>query len=146
MTPIAATDERTTIDRVLTTTSTWAVVGASPDPSRASYSVGRFLQANGFRVIPVNPAHTSIWGERCYPSLADIPEDEQVDVVDIFRRAELAGTHIEEAIARRARAVWLQVGVVNEAAAQHARDAGLDVVMDRCPKIELPALGHRRSA
>lgn len=140
-----STDERPTIERVLTTTSTWAVVGASPDPHRASYGVGQFLRANGFRVIPVNPAHESVWGEPCYPSLAEVPEDVDVEVVDIFRRADQAGAHVDEAILRGATAVWLQIGVVDEAAALRARTAGLDVVMDRCPKIELPRIKTRRA-
>ena len=135
------TSERATIERLLTGTTTWAVVGASSSPSRASFGVGRFLQSNGFRVIPVNPAETSVWGERCYRSLIDIPPEEGVEVVDIFRRSEAAGAHVDEAIEMGATGVWLQIGVVDLAAADRARAAGLDVVMDRCPKIELPGLG-----
>jgi uncharacterized protein len=91
-------------------------------------------------VIPVNPVTTEVLGERCYPSLAEIPAEEQIDVVDIFRRADRAGRHVDEAVARGARAVWMQLGVIDEAAARRAQDAGLEVVMDRCPAIELPRL------
>ena len=127
-----------TIRRVLTETRTWAVVGCSPDPTRDSHGVARFLQDRGYRVIPVNPACDEVLGERCYPSLGDIREP--VDVVDVFRRSDQAGAHVDEAIAIGAKAVWLQLGVIDEAAAERARDAGLDVVMNRCPKIEVPQL------
>jgi predicted CoA-binding protein len=110
-------------------------VGCSPDPARDSHRVARLLQSRGFRIIPVNPHADEILGERCYPR---VPAG--VDVVDIFRRSEYAGAHVDEAIAVGARAVWMQLGVIDEAAAQRARDAGLLVVMDRCPAIELPRL------
>jgi len=129
-----------TIRRVLTETHAWAVVGCSPDPRRDSHRIARLLQARGFRVIPVNPHVENLLGEPCYPALGDIPALEQVDVVDIFRRADRAGAHVEEAIAIGARAVWMQLGVIDEAAAQRALDAGLLVVMNRCPAIELPRL------
>jgi predicted CoA-binding protein len=129
-----------TIATVLTTTRTWAVVGCSPDPGRDSNRIARLLQRRGFRVIPVNLAADELLGERCYPSVTDIPAAERVEVVDIFRRADQAGGHVDEAIAAGARAVWLQLGVVDEEAAQRALDAGLLVVMDRCPAIELPRL------
>ncbi len=119
---------------------TWAVVGCSPDPSRDSHRVARFLQSRGYRVIPVRPGVDEILGERCYPSLADVPASEKVEVVDVFRRSDQAGAHVDEAIAIGARAVWLQLGVIDEAAAERARAAGLRVVMDRCPAIELPRL------
>jgi predicted CoA-binding protein len=125
---------------VLTQTRTWAVVGCSPDPQRASHRVARTLLSRGYRVIPVNPAVGELLGERCYPSVASIPDSQGVEVVDIFRRADQAGAHVDEAIAAGARAVWLQLGVVDEAAAQRALDAGLRVVMDHCPAIELPRL------
>ncbi len=128
------------IRRVLTETRTWAVIGCSPDPGRDSHHVARVLQERGFRVIPVNPNADQILGERCYPSIAEIPAGESVDVVDIFRRADQAGAHVDEAIARGAGAVWMQLGVIDEAAAGRALEAGLDVVMDRCPAIELPRL------
>jgi predicted CoA-binding protein len=125
---------------VLERFTTWAVVGCSPDPRRDSHDVARFLQARGKRVIPVNPnaCPGEILGEQCFESLASI--DEPVAVVDIFRRSELAGEHVDEAIAIGAKAVWMQLGVVDEEAASRARAAGLLVVMDRCPKIEWPRL------
>ncbi len=121
----------------------FAVVGCSPDPSRDSHRVSRFLQSKGYRVVPVNPAvDGELLGERCYPRLADVPEP--VEVVDIFRRADQAGQHVDEAIAIGAKAVWMQLGVIDEAAAERARAAGLKVVMDRCPAIEHPRLFGRR--
>ncbi|MGI8633605.1 MAG: CoA-binding protein [Solirubrobacterales bacterium] len=134
-----ATDD--TIREVLSTTRTWAVVGASPSPGRPSHGVARFLMERGYRMIPVNPTVEEVLGQRCYPDLASIPETEQVDVVDIFRRSELAGEHVDEAIAIGAKAVWMQLGVVDPAAAARAEGAGLEVVMDRCPAIEHPRLG-----
>jgi uncharacterized protein len=128
------------IRELLTDTRTWAVVGCSPDPRRDSHRVARLLQQQGFRVIPVNPAVDALLGERCYPSVLDIPAAERVEVVDIFRRAEKAGRHVDEAIAIGARGVWLQLGVIDAAAAERAVSAGLRVVMDRCPAIELPRL------
>lgn len=128
------------IRRVLTETRNWAVVGCSPDPRRDSHRIARLLQTRGFRVIPVNPNVEEVLGERCYPSVSEIPAGERVEVVDIFRRADRAGAHVDEAIARGARAVWMQLGVIDEAAAQRALDAGLEVIMDRCPAIELPRL------
>ena len=129
-----------TIRTLLTETRTWAVIGCSPDPGRDSHRIARLLQDRGFRVIPVNPKVTEVLGERCFPSLAAIPETERIDVVDIFRRADRAGAHVDEAIAAGARAVWMQLGVIDEAAAQRALEAGLQVVMNRCPAIELPRL------
>jgi predicted CoA-binding protein len=129
-----------TIRELLTATHTWAVVGCSPDPRRDSHRIARLLQSRGFRVIPVNPAATEILGQRCYPSLEAIPSSEGIEVVGVFRRSEHAGAHVDEAIAIGARAVWLQLGVIEEAAAQRAVQAGLQVVMDRCPAIELPRL------
>ena len=124
---------------LLTETRTWAVVGCSPDPARDSHRVAALLKREGFTVIPVNPhAGDELLGERCYARLADIPD--RVDVVDVFRRSEEAGAHVDEAIAIGARGVWLQLGVIDEEAAERARAAGLRVVMDRCPAIELPRL------
>ena len=132
----------TTADDVaalLGTTRTWAVVGCSPDPWRDSHRVAAFLQRHGYRIVPVNPAvDGEILGERCHPSLEAVPGDVQIDVVDVFRRSEHAGAHVDEAIRRGARGVWLQLGVIDAAAAARARAAGLRVVMDRCPAIELP--------
>jgi uncharacterized protein len=129
-----------TIRTLLTETRTWAVIGCSPDPGRDSHRIARLLQNRGFRVIPVNPNVAEVLGERSYPSLDAIPETERIDVVDIFRRADRAGAHVDEAIAAGARAVWMQLGVIDEAAAQRAVAAGLMVVMNRCPAIELPRL------
>ena len=119
-------------------TQTWAVVGCSPDPYRDSHRIAALLQGRGFRVIPVNPNADEILGERCVASVHDI--EEPVDVVDVFRRSSEAGAHVDEAIAIGAKAVWLQLGVIDPAAADRARAAGLRVVMDRCPAIELPRL------
>ena len=137
--------EQEVIRRILETTRTWAVVGCSADPSRASHGVAEFLLDRGFRVIPVNPQAgcEEILGQRCYPDLASIPDDVHVDVVDIFRRSAYAGAHVDEAIEVGAKAVWMQLGVVDNAAAERARAAGLDVVMDRCPKIEWPRIARR---
>ena len=131
---------------VLSTTSTWAVVGCSPDPRRDSHRIARLLMDHGYRVIPVNPGAEELLGQECYPSLGAVPKSAAVEVVDIFRRAEQAGTHVEEAIAIGARAVWLQLGVIDEQAAQRALQAGLQVVMDRCPAIELPRLASPDAA
>jgi uncharacterized protein len=128
------------VREILTTTRVWAVVGCSPDPGRDSHRIAALLQRRGYRVIPVNPAADEILGERCYPSLAAIPAEEGVEVVDVFRRSSAAGAYVDEAIEIGARAVWMQLGVVDEAAAERGRAAGLRVVMDRCPAIELPRL------
>ncbi len=134
-------DDPDAVEAVLRTCRTWAVVGCSPDPSRDSHRVAAFLQRHGYRVVPVNPAvEGSLLGEPCHPSVPAIPADLAIDVVDVFRRSEAAGVHVDEAIERGARAVWLQLGVIDEPAARRARDAGLLVVMDRCPVIELPRL------
>jgi predicted CoA-binding protein len=118
----------------------WAVVGCSPDPARDSHGVARFLLERGYDVVPVHPSGGERFGRTCYPSLDAVPADRGIEVVDVFRRSDRAGAHVDEAIALGARAVWLQLGVVDEAAAARARAAGLRVVMDRCPKIELPRL------
>ena len=129
-----------TIERVLSH-HTWAVVGLTDNPTRTAYRIGRFLLDRGKRVIPVNPRGEPVHGQPGYRTLADIPFP--VDVVDIFRRSSRAGTHVDEAIAIAARSVWLQLGVIDEAAADRAEKAGLDVVMDTCPAIEWPAHGPR---
>ena len=115
---------------------TWAVVGCSPDPGRDSHRIAALLKRRGHWVIPVNPNCDEVLGERAYARLDDIPEE--VDVVDIFRRSDAAGAHVDEAIAIGAKAVWLQLGVIDEDAAERARAAGLQVVMDRCQAIEIP--------
>jgi predicted CoA-binding protein len=126
--------------RILTTYRTFAVVGCSSNPARPSNRVARFLASKGYRVVCVNPNEAECFGEACYPDLQSASASEQVEVVDIFRRADKAGVHVDEAIAIGAKAVWMQLGVIDEAAAARARDAGLDVVMDRCPAIDYPRL------
>jgi uncharacterized protein len=111
-----------------------AVVGLSSDPGRASYQVADYLQQHGFRIIPVNPGCTEILGEKCYPGLRDIPFP--VEVVDIFRKAEAIPGIVAEAIAVGAKVVWMQLGLTEPESARQARQAGLQVVMDRCMKIE----------
>jgi len=106
------------------------VVGLSPEPDRPSYQVARYLKEQGYRIVPVNPGAKEILGELCYPTLSSIPE--VVDAVDIFRRSEEVPAVVEEAIRIGAKAVWMQEGVIDEAAAARAREAGLLVVMDRC--------------
>ena len=126
------------IRTLLASPRTWAVVGCSPNPSRDSHRIARLLMERGNRVIPLNPAVDEVLGRRCYPSLRDVPEP--VGVVDIFRRADQAGRHVDQAIEIGAPAVWMQLGVIDESAAQRARTAGLTVVMDRCPAIEVARL------
>jgi len=125
---------------ILRRTRTIALVGASPDWNRPSYFVMKYLQRKGFRMIPVNPRATDqeILGEAVVASLADIAEP--VDMVDIFRNSKAAGPITDEAIAIGAKTVWMQIGVRNDAAAERATEAGLAVVMDRCPKIEYSRL------
>lgn len=120
----------------------WAVVGASPNPARASHGVTRTLIDRGYEVIPVNPNADEVHGLECLDSLSVAHERGlDFDVVDIFRRSEDAGTHVDEAIEYGAEAVWMQLGVIDEAAASRATDAGLVTVMDHCPKIELSRFG-----
>ncbi len=128
------------IREILTTTRRIAVVGASNKPERPSFEVMRFLISKGFEVIPVNPglAGQEILGRKVVASLA---EAGTLDMVDLFRKAAEVAAPVDEAIRLRARTVWMQLGVVNEAAADKARAAGLRVVMDRCPVIEMPRLG-----
>jgi predicted CoA-binding protein len=118
------------ISRMLNELKTIAVVGLSSDASRASNSVSRYMQSHGYRIIPVNPNETSVLGERSYARVEDVPE--RIDLVDIFRRSDQAGRHVDEAIRVGARGVWLQEGVIDEEAARRALSAGLLVAMDRC--------------
>jgi uncharacterized protein len=129
------------IHDLLTETRTIALVGASDRPDRPSYGVMRVLQDWGYRVLPVNPQITGehVHGEYVWRELAQIGEP--IDLVDIFRRPQAAGDAVDEAIAIGAKAVWMQIGVVNHEAAARAEAAGLKVVMDRCPAIDLPRLG-----
>jgi uncharacterized protein len=125
------------IRHVLTSYRTWAVVGCSPSPLRDSHRIASLLMRRGSRVIPVNPACDELLGERCHPVL---PPGEGIEVVDLFRRSSAVSTHVDEAIAIGAKAVWMQLGVIDPEAAARARAAGLRVVMNRCPAIELPRL------
>ncbi len=130
------------IKEVLTATRRIAVVGASNKPVRASYGVMQFLLARGFEVVPVNPALAGqeVLGQ---PVVASLQEAGALDMVDLFRNAAEVGPPVEEAIRLGAKTIWMQLGVVNEEAAGQARTAGLTVVMDRCPAIEMPRLGMR---
>jgi predicted CoA-binding protein len=128
------------IAELLTSSRTIAMVGASDRPDRPSYGVMKFLQSHGYRVLPVNPqiAGQHVHGEFVWRELAEIGEP--IDIVDIFRRPQAAGEAVDQAIFAGAKAVWLQLGIVNEEAAQRAEEAGLKVVMDRCIKIEIMRL------
>lgn len=119
-----------TIRRIIEECRTIAVVGLSSDTMRPSNSVSGYMRRHGYKVIPVNPNETQVFGEKSYPDLAAVPE--KIDLVDVFRRSEEAGKAVDEAIAIGAKAVWLQEGVIDLAAAQRALDAGLLVVMDLC--------------
>jgi len=127
--------DRETIRKILEETDTIAVVGLSDKPDRTSYMVAEAMQNRGYRIIPVNPTvQGKILGETCYPSLSDIPEP--VDMVNVFRRSELTVPVAEEAVKIGAKTLWLQLGVYNEEAADIALRAGLNVIMDRCVKVE----------
>ncbi len=128
-----------TMRRLLTTPGRWAVVGLSKNPARVAYGIAAYLQRRGMTVVPVHPRADSVHGAQGYPSLADVPGP--IDVVDVFVRSDLAGAVVDDAIAVGAKAVWLQLGVIDEAAAARAKQAGLEVVMDTCPAIEVPRLG-----
>lgn len=141
--PLKSDDE---IAGLLRNARTIAMIGASDRPDRPSWGVMKFLQDWGYRVIPVNPQITGehVHGEFVWRELAQIGVP--IDIVDIFRRPEAAGEAVEQAILIGAKAVWMQIGVINEEAAAKAEAAGLKVVMDRCPKIEIPRLGVPRIA
>lgn len=129
MTPDALRD-------LLRAARTVAVVGLSPKVDRPSHRVARYLQRVGYRVVPVNPHHHVVLGERCYPSLAAAARDHRIDVVDVFRRSAYAGTVVDEAIPLAPQLIWLQQGVVDEAAAARATAAGIPCVMDRCLAVD----------
>ncbi|MEK9518167.1 CoA-binding protein [Streptomyces venezuelae] len=132
--------EEETIRRILTSTGdTWAVVGLSTNTRRAAYGVAAVLQRFGKRIVPVHPRAETVHGEQGYASLADIPFP--VDVVDVFVNSDQAGGIADEAVKIGARAVWFQLGVVDESAYARTRAAGLDMIMNRCPAIEIPRLG-----
>jgi uncharacterized protein len=142
--PAARWSDAEVARRILTEFRVWAVVGASPDPERASHGVTRSLIRFGYEVIPIYPRPATIHGLATVPDLAAAaalrPADSPIEVVDIFRASHRAGAHVDEAIEIGAKAVWLQLGVWDEAAAERAAAAGLLVVMDRCPAIDYPAL------
>jgi predicted CoA-binding protein len=127
-------DDINTLRRILKDSRVIAVVGLSADWYRPSYFAAKYMQEHGYRVIPVNPKYDSILGEKCYRSVRDIPE--RIDIVDVFRKTEDVMPVAEDAIAVRAKVLWQQLGVKNEAAAAKARGAGLEAVLDRCVKIE----------
>jgi predicted CoA-binding protein len=131
------------IRRLLEHRGRWAVVGLSSNPDRVAYGIAKYLQGLGMDIVPVHPRADTVHGAPGYRTLADIPagSGEPIDVVDVFVRSDLAGDVVDQAIAVGARAVWLQLGVIDEAAAARATAAGLDVVMDTCPAIEAPRLG-----
>ncbi len=118
------------IKQILEDSRTIAVIGLSSNPVRASHSVSAYMQSRGYKIIPVNPNEESVLGEKAFAHLEDVPE--KIDIVDIFRRSEEAGAHVDEAIRVGARAVWLQEDVIDHEAAERALGAGLTVVMDRC--------------
>lgn len=128
------------VHRLLTTPARWAVVGLSTNRNRAAHGVAAYVQDTlGMTIVPIHPAAETVHGQAGYPHLADVPEC--VDVVDVFVNSTRAGAVVDAAIAVGARAVWLQLGVIDQAAAERARAAGLEVVMDACPAIEGPRLG-----
>ena len=130
-------------EEILNSCKVVAVVGLSPNPDRPSNDVAAYLKKQGYRIIPVNPKSEEILGEVCYPDLSSIPEP--VDVVDIFRRSEEVLGVVEQAIKIKARAIWMQEGVINEEAAAQAKDAGLLVVMDKCMLKEHKKLKNSQS-
>lgn len=128
------------IERILSQCQTWAIVGLGNNPSRAAYGVAKVLQRHGKRIVPVHPSAATVHGEQGYARLEDIPF--AVDCVDVFRRADQVGQFADAAVGIGAKAVWFQLDLVDQEAFQHVTDAGLDMVMDRCPAIELPRLSR----
>lgn len=131
---IGPMDDINSLRRILSQNRVIAVVGLSADWFRPSYFAAKYMQEHGYRIIPVNPAYEEVLGEKCYPSLKEIPE--QIDMVDCFRKSEDIEPIAKQAIEIGAKVLWMQLGVMNENAARMARDAGLEVVQDRCVKIE----------
>lgn len=145
VTPTTHHNDPNVIRDLLTTPATWAVVGLGDNPDRTAYRVSRWLQAElGLRLVPIHPSAATVHGATGYASLADVPDGTRVKVVDCFVNSDRVGAVVDEAIAERERlgieALWLQLGVIDLAAAARAEEAGLDVVMDTCPKIEFPRL------
>ncbi|HJP52864.1 MAG TPA: CoA-binding protein [Pseudomonadales bacterium] len=130
--------DNATLRRILDETRTIAMVGLSGNWFRPSYFAAKYLLDRGYKVIPVNPNYEEILGQKCYPDLASIPDD--VDLVDLFQRSEAVPQFVQPTIDLGARVLWLQLGVINEEAAEKAKEAGLEVVMDRCMKIEYARL------
>jgi len=126
---------------ILGAARTIAVVGLSPSAPRPSHGVARYLQQAGYRIVPVNPNHTTILGEPSYPTLTAAAAETAIDVVDVFRRSEFVAPVVDEAIRVRPRLIWLQIGVVDEAARRRAQAAGIPCVMDRCLMVDHQALG-----
>ena len=131
-----------TAERILRSYRVWAVVGCSSNPTRASYGVSRYLLGQGYGVVPVNPNEELVHGKLAYPDLRSVPADPRapIEVVDIFRRSDLVLPHVEEAIEIGAKAIWMQLNVWNQEAAELATHAGLLVVMNRCPAIDHPLM------
>lgn len=135
------TDDKT-IDAFLKTAKTIAVIGASADPARSSHGVMSALQRSGYRCIPVNPNESEILEEKCYAALSDIPADIQIDIVDVFRRPEFTPAIAREAVARKAKCLWLQMGVMNDDAREIAEAGGLLFVEDECLAVVVRTLGR----
>ena len=128
---------------ILRVARTIAVVGLSPKPTRPSHGVARYLRDAGYRIVPVNPGHSTILGEKSYLTLTAAAADHTIDIVDVFRRSEFVGAIVDEAVAVQSppRLIWLQLGVVDDAAQARAQAAGIPCVMDRCLMVEHRALG-----
>ena len=126
---------------LLATSRTVAVVGLSPTETRPSHGVARYLREAGYRIVPVNPGHATVLGEKSYPTLTAAAADHAIDVVDVFRRSEFVGPIVDEALRVRPRLIWLQLGVVDETAPERAATAGIPLVMDRCLMVDHQALG-----
>jgi predicted CoA-binding protein len=134
-------NEDARIRAALESAQTVAVVGCSPDEARPSNEIARYLQRQGYRVVPINPGHREILGEPSYPSLAEVPESIRIDIVDVFRRPEFVAEVAEQTIARKVPFLFMQLGVVDEAAARRLEAAGTGVAMDHCILIEHRRLG-----